>query len=162
MESEELIAGKAVLIVDDEQDILDTLEDLLPMCRVEKASDFQSAKSLLEDKPFDLAILDIMGVQGYDLLDICTEKNITAVMLTARALTPDDVKKSFTRGAAYYLPKEEMVNIASFLTDIVRAKEQGKNTWEGWYKRLASFCEKKFGPDWQTADKKFWDRFPFY
>ena len=162
METEDIIAGKAVLIVDDEPDVLDTLEDLLPMCRVEKASDFQSAKALLESKPFDLAILDIMGVQGYDLLDICAAREITAVMLTAYALTPEDVKQSYNRGAAYYLPKEELVNIASFLADILNAKAQGKNTWEGWYKRLASFCERKFGPGWRGKDKNFWDRFPFY
>jgi len=162
MEREDIIAGKAVLIVDDEPDVLETLEDLLPACRVERASDFESAKALLESRSFDLAILDIMGVQGYDLLDICAAKGITAVMLTAYALTPEDVKKSYNRGAAYYLPKEELANIASFLADIVSAKAQGKNTWEGWYKRLASFCERKFGPGWKAKDKDFWDRFPFY
>lgn len=162
MESEDTIAGKTVLIVDDEPDVLDTLEELLPMCRVDKASDFQSAKALLESRYFDLAILDIMGVQGYDLLDICAARDITAVMLTAAALTPADVKTSYTRGAAYFLPKEEMVNIVSFLADIFRNKAQGKDTWEGWYKRLASFCERKFGPGWQSTDKNFWDRFPFH
>jgi DNA-binding NtrC family response regulator len=162
MKGEDIIAGKAVLIVDDEPDVLDTLEELLPDCRVETASDFQSAKALLESKPFDLAVLDIMGVRGWDLLEICTARDVTAVMLTARALTPEDVKKSYTGGAAYFLPKEEMVNIASFLADIVRAKAQGKDTWEGWYSRLASFCERKFGPDWRTKDRNFWDRFPFY
>jgi CheY-like chemotaxis protein len=162
MERENIIAGKKILIVDDEPDVIDTLEELLPMCEVEKASDFASAKALLESRPFDMAILDIMGVQGYDLLDICAAKNITAVMLTAYALTPEDVKKSYSKGAAYYLPKEEMVNITSFLSDILEAKAQGKSTWEGWYHRLASFCEKKFGPGWQTRDKQFWDRFPFY
>ena len=32
-----LLNGKRVLIVDDEPDVLDTLEDLLPMCSVTKA-----------------------------------------------------------------------------------------------------------------------------
>ena len=162
MESESILAGKTVLIVDDEPDVLETLEDLLSMCRVEKASDFHSAEALLESRPYELAVLDIMGVQGYDLLDICAEKRITAVMFTAYALTPEDVKKSYTKGAAYFLPKEEMVNIASFLADIVTAKAQGKNSWESWYTRMASFCERKFGPGWQKKDKSFWDRFPFY
>jgi len=162
MENEDIIAGKTVLIVDDEPDVLDTLEELLPMCRVEKAADFQSAKTLLESRHYDLAILDIMGVQGYDLLDICSARNMTAVMLTAAALTPADVKTSYTKGAAYFLPKEEMVNIVSFLADIFRDKAQGKNTWEGWYQRLASFCERKFGAGWQATDKNFWDRFPFH
>lgn len=162
MEREDIISGKKILIVDDEPDVLDTLEDLLTMGEVKKASDFESAKALLESRPFDVAILDIMGVRGYDLLEICSRKNVTTVMLTAYALTPEDVKKSYTGGASYYLPKEEMANITSFLADILEAKAQGKSTWEGWYKRLASFCERKFRPGWQKADKEFWERFPFY
>jgi CheY-like chemotaxis protein len=162
MEKEGIISGKKILIVDDEPDVLDTLEELLPMASTERASDYQGAKALLESRPFDLAILDIMGVQGYDLLEICSRKNITAVMLTAYALTPEDVKKSYTSGASYFLPKEEMANITSFLADILEAKAQGRSTWGGWYKRLASFCERKFGPGWKEKDKEFWERFPFY
>jgi CheY-like chemotaxis protein len=162
MEREKIIKGKKILLVDDEPDVLDTLEELLPMCALAKASDFESAKALLETRPFDMAILDIMGVQGYDLLEVCARKNITAVMLTAYALTPEDVKKSYAGGASYYLPKEEMANITSFLADILEAKALGKSTWEGWYSRLASFCEKKFGPNWQKTDKEFWEKFPFY
>jgi len=162
MQKEQILSGKKILIVDDEADILDTLEELLPMCSVEKASSYESAKALLEARVFDLAILDIMGVQGYDLLDICARKNLLAVMLTAYALTPEDVKKSYAGGASYYLPKEEMANIASFLADVLEAKARGRNTWEGWYQRLASFCEKRFGRGWQDQDKDFWDRFPFY
>jgi hypothetical protein len=55
-----------------------------------------------------------------------------------------------------------MVNIPVFLNDIFKAKEEGKNTWEGWVSRMASFCEKKFGQDWQKNDEEFWERFPFY
>ena len=56
-----------------------------------------------------------MGVSGYDLLEIATNKNMTAVMLTAHALTPENIAKSYREGAAYFLPKEQMVNITSFL-----------------------------------------------
>ena len=59
------LEGKRILIVDDEPDVLDTLADLLPMCVVTKASNFEQAKDLLESQYFDMAILDIMGVQGY-------------------------------------------------------------------------------------------------
>jgi DNA-binding NtrC family response regulator len=162
MKREEILTGKKILIVDDERDVLDTLEDLLPLCEVVKASDYETAKALIESRSFDMAILDIMGVQGYDLLEICTSKNITSVMLTAYALTPEDVKKSISKGASYFLPKEEMANITSFLADVLEAQAQGKSTWEGWYNRLASFCERKFGPGWQQSDQKFWDKFPFY
>lgn len=162
MEKNELLAGKKVLIVDDEPDVLETLSELLDMCDITEASSFAEAKGLLETQRFELAVLDIMGVSGYEILKIATEKNITAVMLTAYALTPEDVAKSHKGGAAYYIPKEEMVNITTFLNDILKAKKEGKNTWSGWVSRMASFCEKKFGQNWQKSDKEFWERFPFH
>lgn len=161
-EKTSLLDGKRILVVDDEPDILDTLEDLLPMCTVVKAGRFAEAKACLETRTFDLAVLDIMGVDGYRLLETATQKGITTVMLTAYALTPQDVVKSYEKGAAYYIPKEEMVHIVSFLEDILDAIAKGKNPWSRWYERLAAFCERKFGPGWKESEKEFWERFPFY
>jgi DNA-binding NtrC family response regulator len=162
MSETNLLDSKSVLLVDDEPDVLDTLEDLLPMCQTAKASHFKAAKDLLESEHFDLAVLDIMGVSGYELLEICTEKGVIAVMLTAHALSPDNLIKSYKKGAASYLPKEEMVNIASFLNDVLEAIATGKNPWVRWYERMSSFWEKKFGPYWKASDKNFWEKFPFY
>ena len=156
------IENKRILIVDDEQDVLDSLEDLLGMCQLTRASNFADARALLENRFFNIVILDIMGVGGYELLEIATEKNLTAVMLTAHAFSPDNLIKSYQGGAASYLPKEEMINIASFLNDIVEAKEKGKNPWTRWYDRMGSHLEKRFGADWQKQDQAFWERFPFY
>jgi CheY-like chemotaxis protein len=150
MVREDLLQGKRILIVDDEPDVLDTLEDLLSICVVTKASSFEQAEDLLERQYFDMAILDIMGVQGYELLQICKKKRVIGVMLTARAITPEDIKKSYDDGAASFVPKEEMANIMTFLADIYEAKEKGKNLWWRWVDRLANYCEKKFGPDWQN------------
>ena len=162
MTKENLLKDKKILIVDDEPDILMTLEDLLSMCDTVKAASYNEAKDLLEMQDFDIAILDIMGISGYDLLEIATEKKIIAVMLTAYALTPGDVAKSYKKGAAYYIPKEEMVNITTFLEDILEAKAKGRSTWGRWFERLASFCEKNFGPDFQKNDKEFWEKLIFH
>jgi len=162
MEETNLLDGKKILIVDDEPDVLESLEELLSMCDVVKASDFQTAKGLIEQEQFDLVILDIMGVSGYDLLEIATNKNMTAVMLTAHALTPENIAKSYREGAAYFLPKEKMVNITSFLNEILEAKQEGKSTWDNWMNRLADYCERTFGAKWQDTEKDFWDKFPFY
>lgn len=162
MKTKDLLEGKRILLVDDEPDVLDTLTDLLPMCETIKASDFKGAKDYLESEYFDLAILDIMGVEGYQLLEIANQRKVTAVMLTAHALSPENIVKSFKEGAASYLPKEEMANIASFLNDVFEAQEQGKNTWIRWYDRMGAFFEKKFGPKWQEDEKEFWKNFPFY
>ena len=149
MTTKSLLEGKKVLIVDDEPDVLETLADLLPMCDLVKASTFDEARRLLETQPFDIAVLDIMGVQGYVLLEISNEKKVIAVMLTAHAMTPDNVLKSYNEGAAFFIPKEKMTNIAVFLNDILEAQEKGKNLWWRWYDRLADYFEEKFGSDWQ-------------
>ena len=149
MDKQNLLTGKRILIVDDEPDVLESLADLLTECKVAKAINFEQAKDLLENQYFDMAILDIMGVDGYGLLKICTEKRVTAVMLTAYAITPEDIKKSYEKGAASFIPKEKMAEIPMYLADIYEAREKGKNLWWRWFDRLADYCEKKFGPDWQ-------------
>jgi DNA-binding NtrC family response regulator len=156
------LEGKRILIVDDEPDVLESLEDLLSMCEVSTASNFQDAKEKLQTQYFDITVLDIMGVEGYDLLELANETEVPAVMLTAHALSPENMVKSYKEGAASYLPKEEMVNIASFLNEILEAKAKGKNTWTRWYDRMGSFFEKRFGKDWKKSDEEFWEKFPFY
>ena len=160
MSENTMLEGKKILIVDDEPDIVDALEELLSMCEVSKASTFDEAKELLESQDFDLAILDIMGVDGYKLLNIANRRNITAVMLTAHAFSPDNLVKSIREGAASYIPKEEMARITGFLIDILKAQEEGKNTWGPWQERLpSSYFEKRWGAAWQDTDEEFWEKF---
>jgi hypothetical protein len=83
-------------------------------------------------------------------------------MLTANALSPEDTIKSHKQGAAYYLPKEEMVNIEQHLNDVLKALTAGISTWWRWFDRFASFYERKFGADWQDKDRNYWDRFKNY
>jgi hypothetical protein len=83
-----------------------------------------------------------------DVLDSLVDLLI-GVMLTAYAMTPEDIKRSYENGAASFVPKEKMADITTYLTDIYEAKEKGKNLWWRWFDRLADYCEKKFGPDWQ-------------
>jgi DNA-binding NtrC family response regulator len=157
-----LLEGKKILIVDDEPDVLDTLEQLLNMCDLTRATTFEEARHLLETERFDIAILDIMGVEGYRLLEIAKKKETLAVMLTAHAFSPENIVRSYNEGAASYVPKEEIGDISVFLADVLEAKEKGKNFWFRWLDRLASVLEKNFGPEWQDQDKDFWERFRSY
>ena len=159
---EKMLEEKRILVVDDEPDVLETLEDILSVCDVTKASSFEEAKKQLESGSFDFAILDIMGVNGYALLDIATEKKITAVMLTAHALSPADTVKSFRGGAASYVPKDKMNDIPDILVDILEARKKGMGLWWRWLERMETYYQKKFGPDWKDKDKDFWDRFTYY
>jgi hypothetical protein len=83
-------------------------------------------------------------------------------MLTANALSHEDTIKSHRKGAAYYLPKEEMVNIEEHLYDVLEAQAQGKNTWWRWLDRIFAFYENKFGPEWEEKDKGYWEKFKNY
>jgi CheY-like chemotaxis protein len=105
----DMIKGKQVLIVDDEPDILESLEDELEVCKISKAATFEAAKEMLEAQQYDAAILDIMGVRGYDLLQIAIRRGIPAIMLTAHALAAEDFIKSMKTGAYAYVPKDEVV-----------------------------------------------------
>lgn len=154
-----LLAGKKILIVDDEPDVLETLKELLSMCHVKEADSFKKAKELLETQHFDIAILDIMGVDGYKLLEIANSRDVIAVMLTAHALSPENVIKSYKEGAASYIPKEEMADITTFLNDVLEAKDKGKHSWWRWLERFGPYFDERFGPFWQNKDKDFWITF---
>jgi DNA-binding response OmpR family regulator len=73
---EEILKGKRVLIVDDEPDILETLVEILDMCFIDTAPNFETAQKFLDRNQYDLAILDIMGVNGYELLKMTNEKGM--------------------------------------------------------------------------------------
>ncbi|RJR19592.1 MAG: response regulator [Desulfobacteraceae bacterium] len=155
-----ILDGLRILVVDDEPDILEIVGELLSKCRIFKASTFAEAKKILESQELDLAVLDIMGVNGYGLLEIAREKNIPTVMLTAHAFTPDNLAKSIKEGADSYIPKEELGRIEEFLADVIKARKQGESTWKYWEEKLpTSYFERRWGAAWQNADKAFWNTF---
>jgi DNA-binding response OmpR family regulator len=151
------LKGKWILVVDDEEDILNTVYELLEMCRIDTAQTYEEAKALLEKNQYHAAILDIMGVRGYDLLDIAIRRDLPALMLTAHALTKEDLKKSAEKGAAFYVPKDEITNIAVYLADVLEARAKKQNPWVKWYERLSGFADRRFGKDWKDQDSDFWD-----
>jgi len=158
MAKQDHLEGKKILIVDDEPDVLETLAELLSMCDVTKASSFEEAEKAMNENAFDIAVLDIMGVDGYRLLDMAKAKKLTAVMLTAHALSVEDTKKSYLKGAAFYIPKDEVSNIVTYLNDVLDAQKKGKSTWRRWLERLEWYYDNRFGPEWQYSDKEFWDQ----
>jgi CheY-like chemotaxis protein len=159
MKPEKVIAGKYVLIVDDEKDVLDILVELLDMCKLDTASTFGEAKKLLEQNQYDIAILDIMGVDGYELLKIANSRHIPALMLTAHALSSDNLKRSAEEGAAYYAPKDKIDDIVLFLADVFEALDEGKSPWARMFDRLGGFYDKRFhGTDWREQEKEFYEK----
>jgi DNA-binding NtrC family response regulator len=158
MTSKKILKGKKILIVDDEPDVLDSLIELLNMCKIDTASNFEDGRKRLEGQTYDIAILDIMGVKGFDLLKIANLQKIPALMLTANALSQENLKKSAEDGAAYFAPKDKMADIDYFVADVLEAIEMKKNTWEKWLGRLGAFYDARFqGTDWRDKEKNFWE-----
>jgi CheY-like chemotaxis protein len=153
MNSEDLLKDKVILVVDDEPDIVDTVKEVLDMCTVQTAQDYDTAIQYLLSYTFDIVILDIMGVDGFELLKTSVERGFSTVMLTAHALTPEALKKSIKLGAVSFLPKEKMPELEDFLADVVLGG--GKPVWEKLFARVGASFNTIFGPDWKQKDAFF-------
>jgi DNA-binding NtrC family response regulator len=159
MADNDILKGKKILAVDDEPDVLDTLKEMLDECEVETAKTYEFAKELLESRVYDAAILDIMGVRGFDLLKIAMKRKIPAVMLTAHGLNPDNLVDSVRIGAKSYIPKDKISDIDIYLKEIFLAQEEGIEKSGNWFARLSSYFDDRFGHGWKNKDKKFWKEF---
>lgn len=159
MKTDEIIRGKYVLAVDDEPDVLESLVELLDICKIDQASSFDEAKEMIEQNYYDVVILDIMGVDGYELLKIAKARKFPALMLTANALSSDSLKRSAEEGAAYFAPKDEMVNIKDFVADVIDAIDKKKNPWVKMFNRLGDFYDRRFsGPNWREKESEYWKK----
>ena len=143
-----ILENKQVLVVDDEPDILETIKELLHMCRIDTAQTYDAAAARLGATTYDAAILDIMGVDGFRLLDITRRLNLPTLMLTAHALTPENLKTALEKGADAYIPKEKLVDISMFLADVLTARAQGRQAHTRWFTFLRPVFDRLFGPEW--------------
>jgi CheY-like chemotaxis protein len=153
------LTGKRILAVDDENDILETIVDILDMAEVDTARNYAAASEKIGRGRYDLAILDIMGVDGLTLLDEGVANGIPTVMLTAHAINPETLMASIRQGAISYLPKETLVDLDDFLEDLLAAQAAGKPPWKLLFDRLGSYFDERFGPGWKDTEKTFWTDF---
>lgn len=153
MNSDGPLQDKVILVVDDEPDVLETVEEELSMCLIHKAMDYETALQYLLSYTYDIVILDIMGVNGFELLKNSVNRGFPTVMLTAHALTPEALKKSIKLGAVSFLPKEKIPELRSFLEDVVM--EEGKPIWKKLFDKLGEYFNRRFGPDWKEKDTFF-------
>jgi CheY-like chemotaxis protein len=153
------LAGKSILAVDDEEDILETIEDILEGSTVDTARDYESASEKIRKQTYDLVILDIMGVNGLQLLEESVAKGFPTVMLTAHAINPESLMESIRKGSISYLPKESLADLDSLLNDLLGAYERGEAPWKLLFTKLGSYFDERFGADWKENEKAFWSDF---
>ena len=153
MTAESLLKNKLILVVDDEPDVLDLVAEVLDMAIIHKARDYDTAMEYLLMYAYDIVVLDIMGVKGFDLLRASVTRGFPTVMLTAHALSPEALKKAIRLGAVSFLPKEAIPNLPSHLEDVVLGA--GRPVWKKLFNRIGGFFDQRFGPDWKEKDKFF-------
>ncbi|MDZ7695564.1 MAG: response regulator [Deltaproteobacteria bacterium] len=154
-----ILAGKTILLVDDESEVLEALSEILDEYHTDTAATFEAAKACLETKTYDAAVLDIMGVRGLDLLEIATQKRIPTVMLTAHGLSPENLSEAIKLGAKSYIPKAKMSEIDLFLEELFILQEKGIESSRNWFARLSAYFDQRFGRGWKEKDKRFWSEF---
>lgn len=153
MTEPDILNGKRILAVDDEPDVLDVIKEALPACEVLTAPDFDKAQALILKEELDLALLDIMGVNGFELLEECRNRRVPAAMLTAHAIDVAALNKSLKLGAVSFIPKEELVRLPELVAEILEGLAEGRSHWVRLFQRLGPFFKEKLGVVWDDLEK---------
>jgi DNA-binding NtrC family response regulator len=156
--ADSILNEKRMLVVDDEPDVLESFEELVladaPRCQIEKARSYEEAIVLLEANAYDLVVLDIMGVRGFDLLEAAVKRGFRVAMLTAHALTPEALKRSYDMKAYAFLPKEKLSDIVPFLEDVLTYDYA--TGWKRLLQKLHGFFSERFVSDWEKKTGLDW------
>ncbi len=158
-DSKSYLKDKYILVVDDEIDILETIEEMLDNAKIDLATNYKSASEKIQNNQYDLAILDIMGVDGMQLLEEAVQRDIPAVMLTAHAMNTESLQESIRKGALSYIPKDSLADLEIILGDLLKAAEEGNPPWKMLFDMVGPAFNRKFGAHWKEEDKEFWAKF---
>jgi len=152
---DQILEGKRILVVDDEPDILQTVAEVLASSQVVVAGSFDEARAIIAAESFDLVILDIMGVNGFALLEACRTNRLPAAMFTAHAINVESLNLAVKLGAVSFLPKEELHRLPELVAEILGDLAQGQTHWAKLFKRLGPFFKEKLGVLWEDEKSKF-------
>ncbi len=140
-------------MVDDEPDVLETVKEGLERCQVITAGEFSQALDLIDRESFDLVILDIMGVRGFELLEACRRRGLPAAMLTAKAINVESLNRSIKGGALSFLPKEELGRLDELVAEILQELSEGRRHWTRLFARLGPYFKEKLGVVWADLER---------
>lgn len=113
-----------ILVVEDEQSISNLIKINLTKAgyACDCAYDGLAAVDMLDKKPYDLVLLDIMlpGADGYEIMDYIAPLEIPVIFLTAKASVADRVK-GLRMGADDYLTKPfEIIELLARVESVLR------------------------------------------
>lgn len=144
--TESILNKKRLLLVDDASEFLKVFEELLldscPDIMIDKATEYDHAAEFLRANAYDLVVLDITGIRGFDLLEMAVNKNFKVAMFTGYT-NPLTISKSHSMGAAAFLPKEKLPEIVPLLEHTL--SHDNESGWCGLLHKLNDYYDKKFG-----------------
>lgn len=113
-----------ILVVEDEQSISNLIKINLTRAgyACDCAYDGLAVVDMLDKKPYDLVLLDIMlpGADGYEIMDYIAPLEIPVIFLTAKASVADRVK-GLRMGADDYLTKPfEIIELLARVESVLR------------------------------------------
>lgn len=113
-----------ILVVEDEHSISNLIKINLTRAgyACDCAYDGLAAVDMLDKKPYDLVLLDIMlpGADGYEIMDYIASLEIPVIFLTAKASVADRVK-GLRMGADDYLTKPfEIIELLARVESVLR------------------------------------------
>ncbi len=113
-----------ILVVEDEHSISNLIKFNLTRAgyACDCAYDGLAAVDMLDKKPYDLVLLDIMlpGADGYEIMDYIAPLEIPVIFLTAKASVADRVK-GLRMGADDYLTKPfEIIELLARVESVLR------------------------------------------
>jgi CheY-like chemotaxis protein len=128
------LTGRNILIVDDELDVLQTACEVLADAKVETARTEGAAREKLRGHSYDAVIVDIMGVNGLELLKAYgPHRGVPWIVLTAHSIGPESLLCSINGRAALLLPKDELPRLDFF---VARALDEGRPLWRWLFDHL--------------------------
>jgi two-component system alkaline phosphatase synthesis response regulator PhoP len=119
-----------ILIAEDEKPISNLIQMSLASAgyHCECAYDGMEAADLLEEKTYDLVLLDIMlpKIDGYELMEYIRPLEIPVIFITAKGSVQDRVK-GLRAGAEDYLPKPfEIIELLARVETVLRRYHKGE------------------------------------
>ncbi|MDH5232094.1 MAG: response regulator [Gammaproteobacteria bacterium] len=149
-----MLAGKQILIVDDDEDIRITIGRILGRdgCSVSEAGNGDEMRSIIAANNIDLIILDLMlpGEDGLSLARDLSGNNIPFIMLTGKDDVVDKIV-GLELGADDYITKpfharELTARVAAVLRRIGVGMQQDSSTATPSEDKIISFGEWSFNP----------------
>jgi hypothetical protein len=87
-------------------------------------------------------------------LEIAVKHNLKVAILTAHAITPEALKRSYEMKARAYLPKSKLGEIVPFLEDILKYEYQ--SGWKRLMEKLHEYFDETFETDWEKKTGLNW------